>query len=1828
MKIRLPHLHAFWPFALAFFTLFTIIAGIWACSNTLGDALTVKSRSFTDEVSQRENLTFTFDRDVVTDSMLNQWDSTAYIHFDPPIKGQFQWKATNELVFSPLAALPPGTDFKATPTKLLGELKPDKKVKVKTEAISFHTPYLALESTQMYWKRPAAGENKGVLGAVLGFNYEVDPKSLAQNLTIEIDNNTYHPKLITNNASTQIELEVEGVPLNENTQAIFTVNKAVTLPGGLSATKSDVTIKAQSYAPGSMTVTDVSASHDGAEGSVYVALNQQITENTALEKLISFKQTVNFEVDMLTNGFALRSADFDITKVYEVTIDGKISGVFGGEMGNDVTQQIAFGTIEPTIRFAEANAVYLSNRGAKNMAIQIINVPKVKVSISKIFENNLYAFFRTGQEYGWYDEYHEDGDYYNYFDYAYYNIDNYGSPVYTAEIATNKLQSVGNANMRLLNIDFADKLPQFDGIYVVKIEDTEHKYVQSSKIFAFSDLGIIAKHEKNRLHVFVNSIRDATPIKGAQVNFISKSNQRIFTATTNDQGVAIFDDMASRTPGFTVGMLTVDYQDDYNFLMFDKTNVDLTRFEIGGKMPNEAQYEAFIYGGRDIYRPGETINLNTIVRDLAWNTPVNIPVKFKVLLPNGREYKTIRKTLNDQGGAEIAVEIPANMVTGTYNVEVYTANDLLLATKSISVEEFMPDRIKLEVNASAKEFMPGEIMILEGTATNFFGPPASNRNYEVEMILERMPMFRDKFPDYNFSVSSNQYLESVVNEGKTDENGRISEAFALKETYENLGILEGKFYVTVFDENGRPVRRLAPFKAITQSVFFGINTQNSYVNTRKPFNIPLIALDKDGSDANAKANLKIIRYEWRTAIQRAENGTLSYDSQREEIVELNKVVNITGKQNYEFIPRVSGDYEIRISPQNAPEAYVAQSFYAYGWGDTQTTSFEVNRDGAIDISFDKKQYNVGEKAKVLFKTPFEGKMLVTLERDKIIKHMYVETDKKSRELSFDITADLTPNIFVSATLIRPLRDMNVPLTVAHGYNVVKVNNPSTEIPVNITAAKASRSDTKQHIKVKTKPGSEVTLAVVDEGILQLKNFKTPDVHGYFYQQRALEVKSYDLYPFLFPEIQGGSLLTGGDGGFNLGKRLNPFSNKRIKLVSFWSGQKKADANGVVEYDIDIPHFSGDLRVMAVAYNKNAFGSAEHNMIVADPIVVSTGLPRFLSPGDTTLMPVTLANTTDKNAEAQLRVEAEGPVTVVGNGKTNLMLNANSEGKAEFKVVANNSVGVAKVRVIAEAMGEKFKEEIELPIRPAATLQKQFTSGVIAGGNTQKITLPHNFIPESIDGSLVISRSPLTEFGDDLQYLIGYPHGCLEQTISKAFPQIYAQDLIKNLRPKNVLTSDLANENNPNYNVQTAIRKVESMQLPNGGISYWPGAQDENWWATVFAGHFLTEAKAAGFETNPTVQEKLVGYLKQKLSKKTTFTYYYWSTGNTRKSDTKANREAIYSLYVLALMNKADMPTMNYYKANTKLLTPDSKYLLAAAFNLAGDREKAKAVMPETYPNEKSDREDFESFASPLRDKAIALCTMAQTDPNHPQIGVLSKQLITDYKKAQYKNTQERVFTILAFGKIARLANNSNATATVTVNGKNVGSTSDSPLKLSYNTLQTNTVSIEVSGTGNMYYFYGLEGLSKDGTYKETDQNLMVRKTFLDRTGKPILGRTFNQNDLFVVKLTLQTKGVEQIENIVLTDILPGGFEIENSRISDLPDMEFTQDGALPTHKDIRDDRINLYVNAERKAQDYFYLVRAVSPGTYRMGPVSADAMYNNEYYSAHGGGTITINKAM
>ncbi len=710
--------------------------------------------NFGKEVKQKQNFVFTFDKNLAPEDKLNLWDTTEYVTFNPPIPGSFRWISSKELLFSPSSKLRNSTEYTAQVTDKITRFidKNQLPLSISMDKIDFNTPHLKLVSTETIWSSSPTVSSKGFVKATLAFNYPVNPNEIAQNISVTSGGVNVPFQLLSTTVDNTILLSIAQESFTENNFE-FSIQEGIKAYESSTSTKEKFVAQTTITKKSELEILSVEGSYDGVNGQMNIKTSQSISPEILLPAVvgtvISIDPIVKFTAKQTEDGIAI-VGDFQPGLDYYLTInDTLFKGTLGGKLSEKYTKSISFGSIPSAIQFVNSSSGYLSRKGSKNIATRIVNVPKAKLTISKIYENNIIHFMRDAQKY----QYTEEGMIESMGDFGYIDATDYGDVVAEKTFETSTLPQVGNG-ISLLNFDVSD-FTEMKGMYIIRLQSEEDLWMRSTQIVSLSDVGLIAKQGENTLTVFANSLKTAEPLPGITIKVFSSSNQELFTAKTDEKGIASFNNLQARGTYFKPGMITARSENDFTFLLLNsRMKVETARYETNGLSGNATGMVAYIYGDRNIYRPGETFHSNVIVRNEQHQVVPNIPVIVKLIAPNGKEFSSYKKTLNSFGATETSIPLPNSMMTGTYNVEVYSTNEVLLVSEPISVEEFLPDRIKVTPSLSSNEVLPGKTIQIKASVMNFYGTPAANRPYEMSINF-RKSTFKPKFhTDYDFTINN------------------------------------------------------------------------------------------------------------------------------------------------------------------------------------------------------------------------------------------------------------------------------------------------------------------------------------------------------------------------------------------------------------------------------------------------------------------------------------------------------------------------------------------------------------------------------------------------------------------------------------------------------------------------------------------------------------------------------------------------------------------------------------------------------------------------------------------------------------------------------------------------------------------------------------------------------------------------------------------------------------------------------------------------------------------------------------------------------------------
>jgi len=610
------------------------------------------------------------------------------------------------------------------------------------------------------------------------------------------------------------------------------------------------------------------------------------------------------------------------------------------------------------------------------------------------------------------------------------------------------------------------------------------------------------------------------------------------------------------------------------------------------------------------------------------------------------------------------------------------------------------------------------------------------------------------------------------------------------------------------------------------------------------------------------------------------------------------------------------------------------------------------------------------------------------------------------------------------------------------------------------------------------------------------------------------------------------------------RHLNPITARRVKSVALWSGVVSTDEQGKASVNFTLPEFNGKLVIMAIAAQNERFGSSSKEMLVRDKIVVQENFPRFISPYDVFDGMVTLFNNTGAKADITVSAAITGPVELISPASTTVTLDNNREGTAVFKMRGTPAPGTVSVVITAKSGEEQSVVTVEMPNRPAVPILTLHGSGVVTNTTPAEFIYPNGWLAGTDQYELRTSSMPVTSLAKNVQYLLSYPYGCVEQTTSRLFPLLYYNDLVKVVEPR------LFGGKGQDYFVNEGILKLTTMYLPDRTFAFWPGGTTGNNWSTIYASHFLSEAARAGYFVDPKLLDQIYDQLNQ------------MAQGKRSRNLTDVHR--IYAAYVLAKAGKLEQRVVSYLKTiDPNGLQPYSRYQLAGALGLSGNMPQATQLIPVSVQPNLFEPETGGDFNSGVRTDAILLETLLEILPDHPSVAVLAKSLLERAQANEWYTTQDNAFALLALGKYFKRQSSFGYTGTVTVEGDKSYPMDSSGFKLTRKDLANKKVKLNVNqGSGTCFYYWQASGIPASNVAPEFDKGIKVRREYLDEDARPIDPRAVKVGMRIVCVVTVEAVD-KDLYNVVVNDLLPAGLEIENPRLKTSPRLSWIPNASAP-----------------------------------------------------------------
>lgn len=1364
-----------------------------------------------------------------------------------------------------------------------------------------------------------------------------------------------------------------------------------------------------------------------------------------------------------------------------------------------------------------------------------------------------------------------------------------------------------------------EALPQRrPGVYVLtatvpgsSAEDWDNRATQW---FVVSDIGLSTYAGTDGLSVFARSLSTAKPLANVDVQLLAKNNEVLGSVTTDDQGRAVL------SPGLIRGgaalapaVLTARMgSDDYVFLDMTRAGFDLSDRGVTGR-PAPGAIDIFAWTERGIYRPGETVHAAALSRDSEAASINDLPLTFIFSRPDGVEYRRISSSGGALGGHVLDLPLLANAMRGNWTMAIHTDPEKeAIARQSFLVDDFVPDRTEFDLASAETSAELGVALPVTVDGRYLYGAPAAGLAIEGEVNI-RLTRTRPDFERYQFGLADEEASDDtrVALEGLPvlDDQGHAAFDVSIDDVPATTQLLNAEVVVRMTEGGGRAVERRLSVPIKPEGPMIGIKPEfEGEVGENSLARFHLVGVGPDGSreplDGLSWRLIKLERnYQWYR-----EGNSWRYEPVITTRQEADGRLDLADTGAELSVPVSWGRYRLEVDTGSASGPATSVEFEA-GWY-VEAASTETP-DG-LEIALDKESYAVGDTARLKISPRFAGEVLVTVGTESLISTAVASIGAEGGEVDLPVTADWGGGTYVTATLYRPgeAAETRMPMR-SIGISWAKVDPAERQLEITLSPPEQMTPRQTLAIPVSVEGagvGEEayVTVAAVDVGILNLTRYEPPAPESWYFGQRRLGLEVRDLYGRLIDGSLGatGRLRTGGDGAETVLQGNPP----KEKLVAFFEGPVRLDANGKAEVQFDIPQFNGTVRIMAVAWSKTGVGHSSADVIVRDPVVVTANLPRFLAPGDETELRLELAATDAPSGSYQLDIDTNQLLSVDADGRSRTVELIAGQTVAVTASLSAQEVGTGLVTLRLSGENDlALEQQIEVPVRPASlpvTVRQEIS---LAPGAS--LTVDGELLSGSLLQDASVSLNVTRVGGLDLPALLmsldRYPYGCAEQTTSRALPLVYFNELSKiaGLPPKEEIDK----------RVQDAILRVLSYQSSSGSFGLWgPGYGDM--WLDAYVSDFLTRAREQGYDVPAPAMVQALTNLQNQVG--------YGPDIRER------GNELAYALYVLARNRKAALSDLRYY-ADTALdnfPTPLAKAHLAAALSLYGDTERSRSIFLDTLQMSEQalvtpvslNRSDY---GSSLRDGAAVLALAAESRPVPPIVPDLARLVAQEWRKKRNSSTQEQAWALLA----ARALQEGDDGLKLAVDGAahrgsymariEGGTLIDQPVELTNQGSDAVSVAVTTVAAPSEPLPAGGEGFSISRGYYTLD-------------GVEANISEAQQNERYVVVLEV-TESDDWPQDLLISDLLPAGFEIDNPSLVDSAKLaNFEWVGQTETsHLEFRNDRFVAAIDRAAGVNDMIrlaYVVRAVRPGVYDHPAAFVEDMYRPQFNARTATGRMSV----
>jgi uncharacterized protein YfaS (alpha-2-macroglobulin family) len=1540
-----------------------------------------------------------------------------------------------------------------------------------------------------------------------------------------------------------------------------------------------------------------------------------------------------------------------------LTLEAGIRNVLDYKMKEDTTVDVVFEQLNPAVRFTGKGSILPGTDGLI-MPFEAVNLKSVDVEIVKIYEKNVLQFFQVN-DYDGSQELQRVGrpmlrktislENAGVTDLGKWNrftldlsklINTEPGAIYQVRIgfkrsylayvceggeetaSANDLQGVGGEDWEAQSGDENSYWDSYEEYYYEEDYDWNQRdnpcnssYYTGDKTIRrnvlASDLGLLAKRGSDgNTTILVSDLKTTQPLSGVILELYDYQQMSIGTATSGSDGKAVIK--SKETP--FVLLARNGAQRGY-LKMQDGESLSISNFDVGGERVSKG-LKGLLYGERGVWRPGDSLYLTFILEDKMKLLPATHPVVLELQNPQGQVTNRLVRSTGENGFYSFATNTAADAPTGNWTARVKVGGAEF--SQPLKIETVKPNRLKINLDFGVEKITAGNSNVSGKLNVKWLhGAPGRNLHAEFEVLLTKAETKFQRYPDYTFEDPSRAFSSEAkpIFGGNTDDEGNAVVNTTLEPSENAPGILNAVFRGKVYEESGNFSIDRFSIPYYPYSSFTGIrlplgDKARGMLLTDTTHRVDVVTVDADGKPVSHDGiQMSIHKLDWRWWWSSESSNADFMSSTTSQEMATGTIRTVNGKGAWTFKIKYPEWGRFYVKAYDPVSGHTTGKVVYIDWPGWAGRSRGGN-EGATMLSFssDKPSYSIGEKATLTIPGSDQARALVSIENgSSVLQTYWVETKKGDTPFTFEITKEMTPNIFAHVTLVQPHAQTTNDLPMRlYGVIPIGVEDAQTHLDPILSMPDVLEPGKEVRIKVSEKTNRKMTytLAVVDEGLLDLTRFKTPDAWSRFYAREALGVKTWDVYD----DVMGafGSrverlLAIGGD--MEGGKEDDAKANRFKPVVKFMGPFTMS--GGSQEHKFIMPQYIGSVKTMLVAGYEGAYGKAEKATPVRKPLMVLATLPRVLGPEEKLKLPITLFTMEKSIRDIKITVKASGPLQVANPTQSVTM--AGADMTVDFDLTVKSATGVGKVEVTASSGKYSATDVIEIDVRNANPPVSKATEALVEAGKTWNGTVDAIGMTGTNSATLELSSLPPINLGQRLKYLLQYPYGCIEQTTSSVFPQLYL-DQVKTLTngEKTVVQN----------NVKAGIERLKSFVTRDGGFGYWPGDDDSQSWASTYAGHFLLEAEAKGYFVPADMLKRWKKYQRNKAQ-------------GWRKNQDLYSSELIqaYRLYSLALAGDPEMGAMNRLR-ELPSLPATAKWMLAASYAKAGQPEAAKKLIANLPTKVKPYQEMAYSYGSDLRDEAIILETLVLLNDRVKGFELVKDISASLSNGSYWMSTQTVAWCLKSVGTFAGSEKKGPIKFTYTYNGKTLEAQTDltvAQVQLPVDGVKSRAVSVVSSSKGTLFVRLITDGTPARGTEEEAENNLTVNVAYTDTDGGTIDPAHLEQGTEFIATVTVTNPGMRgPYENLALNQIFPSGWEINNLRLDEAEDRLKSD---KPTYQDIRDDRVYTYFDLKAGQHKTFrVLLTASYGGTYYLPAVSCEAMYDHSIYSRKKGMEVEVTK--